>query len=582
MTLNVKRLKFHFNVKQWLIVLSLGFTLNFTCQASHQKELITDLHSKIVIHQDATLTVTETIKVNVQHEQIKRGITRSFPTRYKNKYGANVVVDFKVENITLDGRKCPYRIVQVKNGELILFGNEQLIEKGEHTYQITYRTNRQLTFTKDWIELYFNIVGNDVVFPIIKATAEVYLPTQIDPEKIELEGYTGYYGQQFKNYAAKIYKSNICQFQTTRTLLPQQSFTISVAFPAKMSGITAPTWWMSCQWFFKDNLSLIILFLCILFLLIIYLRAAYQINKNRPVIMPLFTPPVHLSPADCAFLYHKHFNNIALTATMVDMAVAGYLKIRSHAEGFLGKNSYTLIKNDQHIAELNPQYDCFSNMLFNRNNELKLGQANYQFFNKFTSKLKSDTSIKNNAHIIACENTIFGGVIISILSVFSAMYYQQLDFILIPILIIIAINIIAGSKLKDYTPQGKKLYAQIAGFRMFLNYAEKDRIERLNPPTITSEIFEKYLPYAIALGVDQAWTDHFNSIYIQMATSDYHPFWFTGRHFKLKNFSNEIQNFNSALTQTITAPLKAPGTSSGRGGSGFSGGGGGGGGIGGR
>lgn len=582
MTPNVKRLKFHFNVKQLVIFLNLFLAINFTCHASHQSELITDLHSKIVINQDASLTVTETIEVNVQHGQIKRGITRSFPTRYKNRYGANVVVDFKVENITLDGKQCPYRIVKVHNGELVLLGNEQFIEKGRHTYQIVYHTNRQLTFTKDWIELYFNVVGNDVAFPIIKATADIYVPVQIDPKKIELDAYTGYYGQKIKNYSAKNYGPNICSFQTTKTLLPQQSFTVSVAFPAQLSGITGPTWWMLFQWFFKDNLSLIILSLCILVLLIIYLRSAYQISKNRPVIMPLFTPPAHLSPADCAFLYHKCFNNTALTATIVDMAINGYLKIKSHTEGFFGKNDYTLVKNDPQIADLNPKYNYFSNMLFKQNNELKLSQTNYSIFNKFLSKLKFDTSTKNNAHIISCENTILGGVVISILSLFSALYFQYFDYMLIPVLIIVGINIIAVSKLKDYTTHGKELYAQIAGFRMFLNYAEKDRIERLNPPTITAEIFEKYLPYAIALEVDEAWTNHFDSIYTKMATIDYQPIWFTGKRFRLRNFNNDLQNFSSNLNQTITAPLNSPGTSSGRGGSGFSGGGGGGGGIGGR
>lgn len=582
MKLNAKRLKYHFKNTQILLFFKLILLINFSSQGFSHQEVITNLHSKIVINQDASLTVTESITVNAQHDKIRRGITRSFPTRYKSNSGANVVVDFNVLQVLLDGKECHYQIAPAENGKIVLFGDEQLVTKGTHTYEITYQTNRQLNFSKDWTELYFNVVGSNVIFPIIKAEADIYLPDKIDPDQVELYGYTGYYGQKGNHYRAKIYKPNICHFETTQSLKPNQGFTISVAFPSGMGGISEPTLWMKLKWFFKDNLAMIILLMCILLLLLIYFYAAYQIHQNKPLIIPLFTPPAELLPADCSFLHFKNFNNAALTATIVDLAVHGYLKIKYQAGSFLTRNYYVLIKNKETVEpEKNPFYNQLIQTLFSQHNELKLEQTNYSILSKFRNQLnfKADT---NQKHIQSCEIILAAGITISVLSVFGALWLQQIESMFFLVIIIIVINTIAIHNLKNYTSDGQKLYAQIAGFRMFLSYTEKDRLERLNHPTITSDVFEKYLPYAIALEVDHAWTAHFKEIYSQMTAQNYQPNWFIGKPFHFNNFNNDLQNVSNALNKAITAPFNAPGYSSGRSGGGFSGGGGGGGGIGGR
>ncbi len=120
---------------------------------------------------------------------------------------------------------------------------------------------------------------------------------------------------------------------------------------------------------------------------------------------------------------------------------------------------------------------------------------------------------------------------------------------------------------------------------MYLSVAEKDRLNLMHEPELTAERFEKLLPYAIALGVENEWGQKFeNALKRSMEeTKKYRPAWYTGTGagpaaFSLSNFTSTMgSSFSSAISSASTAA----GSSSGSGGGGSSGGGGGGGGGGG-
>jgi len=145
-------------------------------------------------------------------------------------------------------------------------------------------------------------------------------------------------------------------------------------------------------------------------------------------------------------------------------------------------------------------------------------------------------------------------------------------------------NAIFGMLMKAPTMAGRQLLDEIEGFRMFLRATEKERLEFLHPPEKTPELFEKYLPYAVALDVENKWADQFSDVFarIQQAENrDYSPSFYRGSyaHFNAASFANDIGNkMASSLSSASTSPSSS---SSGSGGGGSSGGGGGGGGGGG-
>ncbi len=149
--------------------------------------------------------------------------------------------------------------------------------------------------------------------------------------------------------------------------------------------------------------------------------------------------------------------------------------------------------------------------------------------------------------------------------------------------LLIATNLLYYWLLKAPTLQGRKVMDQIEGFRIFLEAAEQDRLERLNPPEKTPRLFEKFLPYALALGVENAWAEKFAGVLSGAtgAQGGYRPVWYSGG--SLHGFSPGAlaASLGTSLSATVASSSRAPGSSSGSGGGGSSGGGGGGGGGGG-
>jgi uncharacterized membrane protein len=137
--------------------------------------------------------------------------------------------------------------------------------------------------------------------------------------------------------------------------------------------------------------------------------------------------------------------------------------------------------------------------------------------------------------------------------------------------------------MKAPTLRGRKVLDEVLGFKDYLEVAEKDELNLRNPPEKTPQLFEAYLPYALALGVDQRWSEKFAATHAAVREPDstaYSPAWYRGS-WNSNSLSATTSNFSTALNTAITSSVTPPGSSSGGGGGGFSGGGGGGGGGGG-
>jgi uncharacterized membrane protein YgcG len=147
------------------------------------------------------------------------------------------------------------------------------------------------------------------------------------------------------------------------------------------------------------------------------------------------------------------------------------------------------------------------------------------------------------------------------------------------------INCLFYYLLKAPTRAGRGMLDVIDGFRVFLSATEKDRMNLLNSPAKTPELFEKYLPYALALGVEQQWAEQFSDILARAAAAGeergYSPVWYSGAALGSESSGAFASSFGASLAGAISSSSSAPGSSSGSGGGGSSGGGGGGGGGGG-
>ena len=115
---------------------------------------------------------------------------------------------------------------------------------------------------------------------------------------------------------------------------------------------------------------------------------------------------------------------------------------------------------------------------------------------------------------------------------------------------------------------------KLLGFRMYLSVAEKERLNMLNPPERTPELFEMFLPYALALDVEQEWAEQFADVFACLTGEgkQHQPSWYSGSSWSSLGASHFASSMSSSFTSAISSSASPPG--SGSGGSGGSSGGG--------
>ncbi|MGD9921791.1 MAG: hypothetical protein AB7V13_10135, partial [Pseudorhodoplanes sp.] len=164
-------------------------------------------------------------------------------------------------------------------------------------------------------------------------------------------------------------------------------------------------------------------------------------------------------------------------------------------------------------------------------------------------------------------------------SIFSLYTVAMLMPVLIAPLVALAFYI-----LKAPTVQGRKVMDEIEGFKQYLGVAEEDRLNHLHPPEKTPELFERFLPYAVALDVENRWADRFAGVLAAAAAAGAATAaaWYVGSRDSQTDWGNFASRVGGSLASTVASASTAPGSSgggsSGSGGGGSSGGGGGGGG----
>jgi uncharacterized membrane protein len=143
-------------------------------------------------------------------------------------------------------------------------------------------------------------------------------------------------------------------------------------------------------------------------------------------------------------------------------------------------------------------------------------------------------------------------------------------------------NGVFGKLLKAPTVAGQTLMDHIRGFKMYLEVAEGEDLKRMKglPPPLTPQLYESYLPAALALDVEQRWAERFANV-LNVQSPNYAPAWYVGSGWDIHNMGSFSRELGSSLGSAISAASTAPGFESGGSGGRLGRGGGGGGGGGG-
>lgn len=613
---------------------ALMLAMPFCCGQARAQEHILSFRSKIDVDRDGSLDVVETIRVNVLGEIIKRGITRDFPTRYKDRSGQTVVVGFSVEEVLRDGRSEPYTLEGLSNGIRIRIGDKNIfLPKGPTTYAIHYRATRELGFYKDYDEVYWNVTGNGWTFPIDQAETAITLP--LGAEILQSSIYTGYAGQTAHDAVIDTGQGGVFRAHTTTTLQPSQGFTVAVSWPKGF--VNAPTMGQKVLWFIQDNLPAMISLLGVIVVCGFYLYAWWKVGRDPTpgVIVPAWHPPEGLTAAAARYIRKRGFDDKTFSSALIALAVKGYVKIADT------ESSYRILPQQKLLSGLGAEESRLVQAI--GSDALTVATSSYQRVAAARSAVSGTLEEVYKGEAFRLNRGWFlGGLGLSIAFLiagflagpdegaplvaggFFAVWWiviviagrtmiarasasrglarlgrmfgllMLLPFVLIglamPAVFTFAGNITLGNLVPTLaaaamvglnlvfffllaapTRQGRVLLDKIEGFRMYLATVEEDRLNILNPPEKTPDLFERYLPYALALDCSNQWSSKFTAILAAAGVGA--PAWYIGNNWNSSTHANFASNLGSSLASSAASASSPPGSSSSSGG-GFSGGGG--------
>ena len=627
-------------------VIAALFALLALAAPASAEERFSRFTSDVQIQPDASLDVTETIDVKAEGDRINHGIFRDFPTRYPGHNGARVQVGFTLRDVTRDGMPEKAATEPMSNGVRVRIGDANtIIAPGDHRYVIRYRTTRQIGRFADYDELYWNVTGNGWVFPIDVAETTIKLPkaAQFGQRAFYTgpQGSTAQDASVVTERPGEIQFRTTRPLNSYEGLTVAVAWPKGVVADADEG--TRARWWLTDYGpLIAGALALLGL---VAFYFIAWQRAGRNPRPGTvvPIFAPTddLSPAAKryvwkMGGDNRAFAAALVDMGVRGHIRMVEEDGGWLAKDKTRLERTAGPAPLPV----EEAAALRELVGTGESIVMEQKNHVAFAAAQKAMDDAFKARFDGKLFLRNWGWALAGIALFLAALWLTAAAVVAATGVLELTIVLIALgaivttilllllvqdmrstgkcLVILAILVSGGIAavvgfpviaaafasgwlaplafplvglplvisaffwIAAPTREGRAVLDRIAGFRQYLSIAEGERLDRMTPPKDTPELFERYLPFAIALGVENHWADRFQSVLAQAAAQGRQGFaWYAGSSSPWDDTSGFVSAVGSSLTSTVSSASTAPGSSSGSGGGGSSGGGGGGGGGGG-
>ncbi len=443
------------------------------------------------------------------------------------------------------------------------------------TVVLHYRVRDALRFFENHDELYWNVTGNEWDFPVGRASARVVLPDGATGRRAT--AYTGTYGARGEDASVTEIEEGY-YFQTTNPLEFREGLTVVVGWDPGL--VHRPS---ALERALRAGVFLLIFPLISLVGMWRLWSARGRDPERRPV-APRYEPPGGMTPAEVGTLVDNSPDMRDFTATIVDLAVRGYLRIeeeeRSGLVKIFSRQEYTFHRLKEAGPELKPHETALLDALFSGGirSVVSTSELEHEFYKEIPGlkhavfRLLLESGDYRNRPDKVLQTWLVVGVLACILATVGLVVVASARGYDMPFALAGGIGfglpvLIFGVLMPARTVSGTRRLEEILGFEEFLDRVESDRFRRMIKGP---EQFEAFLPYAMALSVEERWARAFEDLYTEP------PTWYTGRYPGTFRPSMLVSNLSTMSTRASSAMSSAPRSS---GGSGFSSGGGGGGGF---
>jgi len=539
--------------------------------------VIRSFDSSIRLANSYDFEVEERIRWDFEGAQ-KHGIFRRIPVRYRRPYLPDTRMAIDVESVT-DENGLPWTWRESASGDSleIRIGDPQVTVSGEREYRIRYRVGRGLLYFEDHDELYWNATGNEWPVPIEAASASVELPSGTTASVARNACFAGPTGSTLADCSERS-EGSALRFSAARALPPGSGLTVVVGLPKGF--LPEPSSLRRLLERAFDFLSLWLLLPIFTFGLLWRQWRAHGRDPGAADALPVrYEPPAGLTPAEVGTVVDESADTLDLTATILDLAVRGLLRIEE-IEGsgflFLSSRDYRLHRTGTSDAGLKEHERLLLAAVFASGPSVLLSDLKNKFYESIPGikralyqELSGEAAYFPTSPDRVRNNYRLAGVAVAALGLVALWAGQSPLATGCPIAAGAIVLAFSGA-MPRRTQKGRRACDDILGFREFVKRVDQDRLERTGGKT--ADRFEKILPYAVVLGVADHWATVFADIYLQP------PGWYHsnryGSGFRAQDFVSDVGSSLSSIGGTLTSQ---PGSGS----SGFSGGSSGGGGGGG-
>ena len=375
-------------------------------------------------------------------------------------------------------------------------------------------------------------------------------------------------------------------FETSNPLPMRGGMTVDIFIPKGI--LQEPGALTRFFWFLGSNPIVFLPFVTFAVMFILWWYKGRDPDPGRSV-APMYEPPPGISPAEAGALIDDSIHPRDITSTIVDLAVRGYVKIEEtvdtnllifHSKDYV----FHLVKPQTEWQGLVPHERVMMENIFAGGQQTTLSSLKNRFYTAIPV-IKEDikSALRNKGMYLLDPDSAnaysVGAGILIVLAFLAAPFlgYQAMFNSIVLLFVCGAISLVIwwlfARQMSAKTVNGGRTRIAVLGFQEFMNRVDADRLKRMPPDT-----FEKYLPYAMALGVEHHWAQAFAGIIQNPPTWYVSPNGMTG--FNPIFFSSSMHNMASDMHQVfVSAPrASSSGSGFGGGGGGFSGGGFGGGG----
>ncbi len=546
--------------------------------------------ARCTVAEDGTVLVEE--EIHPRFQGTYNGILRDIPVEYPGPDGTNYRLLVKVQSVT-DENGAPIKFEQSSRNQRVAGGavHQFLVLKiyaagtdTERTVRISYRVQNSIRYFKDFDEFYWNVTGLDWLVPMDAATATVALPATAAGQ-LQAKAYTGTYGSRGQDATVTLDGANI-SFDANHSLPPRNGLTIDVRIPKGV--LTPPSALTRVMWFVSGNPGVFLPVWAFLVMFVIWWFKGRDAESGLSV-APMYEPPPGMTPAEAGTLITDNIESRDITCTVIDLAVKGYIKIIETESKVL------LFTHKDYILRLMKPRGEWQGLAAHEEEILN------NIFPEVTAEETTLSSLKNRFYIAlpSIREEIIGalrakdlystdpetakglmvtGALVIALPFLWLQMTGRIRLFGAPTVLVAGIFISAiivyffGRHLSAKTVRGARTRVQCLGFKEFLTRVDGDRIKRMPPDT-----FERFLPYAMAFGVEQHWAQAFQGIITEP------PTWYVGAGYGMGMmwnplmFCGAMNTFSNSAFQSFSAAPQASSSGSGFGGfgggdGGFSGG----------